>query len=65
MKPKYYKSGPGDVIDFCLHHNIGFAEGNIIKYIVRAGKKGEALEDLNKAKEYLNRLIENHVAKLE
>ena len=33
---------------------IGFYKGNIIKYVVRAGKKGSALEDLLKAKSYIN-----------
>lgn len=40
-------------LDFCL--------GNVIKYISRAGKKGEwkHREDLEKAAWYLNRAIEN------
>lgn len=37
--------------DFCL--------GNVIKYISRAGKKNNTLEDLKKAQWYLNRKIEN------
>ena len=60
MKPTYYKSGQFDVIDFCFHHGLGFSEGNVIKYIVRAGKKDNELEDLNKAKEYLTRLIKQY-----
>jgi len=58
-KPKYYKAGEFDVIEFCNRHELGFSEGNIIKYITRAGKKDSKtkLEDLNKAKEYLDRLI--------
>jgi hypothetical protein len=40
-------------LDFCL--------GNVVKYISRAGKKGEwkHLEDLKKAQWYLNRAINN------
>jgi hypothetical protein len=38
-------------LDFCL--------GNVIKYISRAGKKGDALEDLKKARWYLDREISN------
>lgn len=33
---------------------IGFYKGNIIKYVVRAGKKESAVEDLLKAKSYIN-----------
>lgn len=38
---------------------LGFCLGNAVKYISRAGKKGAALEDLQKAAWYLNREIEN------
>lgn len=39
---------------------IGFCKGNVIKYVVRAGKKdGEsALSDYCKARDYLEELIE-------
>ena len=33
---------------------IGFCKGNIIKYVIRAGKKGNAVKDLKKAKDYIN-----------
>lgn len=36
---------------------LGFCLGNAVKYICRAGKKGDALEDLQKAAWYLNREI--------
>ena len=36
---------------------LGFALGNCLKYISRAGKKGDALEDLLKARWYLDREI--------
>lgn len=38
-------------LDFCL--------GNAVKYISRAGKKNDALEDLRKAQWYLNRAVAN------
>lgn len=53
-KPDYY--GKLDVLKFCLENNIPFCEGNIIKYVVRYTKKN-GLEDLKKAREYLDRLI--------
>lgn len=36
----------------------GFLRGNAIKYVARAGKKGDEVEDLRKARHYLDRLIE-------
>lgn len=37
---------------------LGFCLGNTVKYICRAGKKGDRLEDLKKAAWYLNHEIE-------
>ncbi len=37
---------------------LGFHLGNAVKYVARAGKKGDALEDLKKARWYLDRLIQ-------
>lgn len=37
---------------------IGFLRFNAVKYLARAGSKGEALEDYRKAQHYLARLIE-------
>tara|TARA_R110000744_G_C19362488_1_gene561552 strand:+ start:359 stop:514 length:156 start_codon:yes stop_codon:yes gene_type:complete len=36
---------------------LGFCLGNVIKYVLRAGKKDDALEDLKKARWYLDREI--------
>jgi hypothetical protein len=44
-------------IDFIYFNDIPFIEGNIIKYILRHKKKN-GLEDLKKAKHYLEILIE-------
>lgn len=37
---------------------IGFYKGNIIKYVVRAGHKNDAVEDLRKAKSYIDFYLE-------
>lgn len=37
----------------------GFCLGNTIKYVARAGKKGSKIEDLKKARFYLDREITN------
>lgn len=43
-----------------LKHGRGFCLGNTVKYIARAGKKGDRVEDLKKALWYLQREIEAH-----
>jgi len=48
--------------DFIIANDLNFLEGNIIKYVVR--KKGDRLEDLEKARHYLDKLIEYHVEHL-
>ena len=56
IKPTYYGSGI-DVIEFCLRNNLTFMQGNVIKYVTRYKDKN-GIEDLEKAKEYIDRLIE-------
>jgi hypothetical protein len=57
--PDHYDSDANlDVIDFCHMYNISFSRGNIIKYLVRAGRKDNELKDLYKALDYLQREIE-------
>lgn len=54
--PKYYKNKKIEPIDYIESNNLGFHEGNIIKYITRYKEK-DKLNDLIKAQWYLNRLI--------
>lgn len=51
---------PWDIIDSSFNHAeaIGFYKGNAIKYIMRAGSKGPAREDYEKAVHYLEKLLE-------
>lgn len=44
-------------IDFIMANNLNFPEGNIVKYVSRHKDKG-GLEDLKKARHYLDFLIE-------
>ena len=55
--PKHYTNGKIEPIDFINGNNMDYLEGNIIKYISRYKFKN-GLEDLEKAKFYLNMLIE-------
>lgn len=61
-KPAHYSGMAVDVIDFCLHNGIPYPEGNIIKYVCRWRKKG-GIADLEKARDYLDRLIAHEKSK--
>jgi hypothetical protein len=53
----YKNSKEYDVIDICKDYNLNFLRGNVIKYVIRAGKKEDELMDLLKAVDYLEREI--------
>lgn len=57
--PSHYTSGGIEVIEAIDAWKLDFALGNAVKYIARAGKKDPAktLEDLKKARWYLDRAI--------
>lgn len=56
--PPHYTQGKIEVIDFIEDQQFPYHLGNVIKYISRAGRKGDKLEDLKKAQWYLARYIE-------
>lgn len=58
IRPDYYKSGGLEAFDVIDAFELDFNLGNAFKYIARAGKKGDKVEDLRKAVTYLNREIE-------
>jgi hypothetical protein len=49
---------PYEAIKVIEAWSLGFCLGNTIKYISRAGKKGDLVEDLKKARWYLDRAIQ-------
>jgi hypothetical protein len=55
--PKHYTSHPSGIECIQITEHYGFNLGNVIKYIWRAEEKGAPLEDLKKAKWYLEREI--------
>ena len=57
--PPHYTAGGIEVIDFIEAKGLGYHLGNVIKYVTRAGMKGNKLEDLRKAQWYLYRAIDN------
>lgn len=57
--PQHYKQKvqPIDLIEaFDLNFNLG----NVVKYVSRAGRKGDTLEDLEKAFYYLKREMQKY-----
>lgn len=60
--PEHYTDGGIETIDFIQakldeEQFYGYCLGNAMKYLSRAGKKGDWREDLRKAVWYLNRAI--------
>lgn len=55
--PSHYTTGKIEVIDFIEDKELGYRLGNTIKYIARAEHKGNKLQDLEKARWYLDREI--------
>ena len=59
INPSYYTQSEVEPITAIEAWGLGFCLGNAVKYIPRAGKKGDRLEDLKKARWYLDREIAN------
>lgn len=57
--PTHYTRGGIEVIDFIEDQALSYRLGNVVKYVTRAGHKNNALEDLKKARWYLDREIKN------
>jgi len=55
--PPHYTATAIEPIQAIEAWGLGFCLGNCVKYIARAGRKGPALEDLKKARWYLERQI--------
>jgi rRNA processing protein Krr1/Pno1 len=57
--PPHYQSASGiEAIDVIEAFGLGFHRGNAVKYLLRAGRKGDTLTDLKKAAWYLSREID-------
>ena len=61
IHPTHYggKDNPYEAIKVIEAWEAGFNLGNTLKYISRAGKKDNIIQDLEKALFYLNREIQN------
>jgi hypothetical protein len=55
--PPHYQAGGMEAIEVIEAFALGFHLGNVIKYVLRADRKGVSVEDLKKARWYLDREI--------
>jgi hypothetical protein len=58
----HYKSKAIQPWDYIVSNELGFLEGNAVKYLSRWREKN-GIEDLQKAKHYIDKLIEVEIAK--
>jgi hypothetical protein len=56
--PRHYNKHPSGVECIQVTEHMSFNLGNCVKYIWRAGEKGNRIEDLKKAAWYVNREIQ-------
>lgn len=62
--PAHYTSHPSGVECITVTEHMCFNVGNAIKYLWRADLKGSALEDLEKARWYVDREIKKRTEKI-
>lgn len=60
--PKHYGSHPSGIEVIEIVRWMNFNLGNVVKYVLRADYKGNAIEDLEKAAWYLNDEIQKRKA---
>lgn len=53
----HYKTKAIQPVQYCMANNVGFMEGSVIKYVTRWREKN-GVEDLKKARHFLDMLIE-------
>ena len=57
-QPPHYTAHPSGVECIQITEHMNFCLGNAIKYVWRAGLKGDSLDDLKKAEWYIRREID-------
>jgi hypothetical protein len=55
IRPAHYTYSAIEPIDVIEAWQLGFHLGNVVKYLARAGRKGNRMQDLLKARWYLDR----------
>jgi hypothetical protein len=59
--PTHYTSHPSGIECIQITEHMNFCVGNAIKYLWRDGLKGNAIDDLKKARWYIDREIQRKV----
>ncbi len=60
VEGNHYRDVKIQPIEYITKNGLNYAEGNVVKYVSRWRKKG-GIEDLRKAKHYIDLLIEEAV----
>ena len=56
--PAHYADGRDhEPIDVIIDWDLGYLDGQVVKYLSRLGRKDSALQDAKKAQFYMNRLV--------
>lgn len=61
--PAHYVAGGIEAIDVIEQFGLGFHLGNVVKYVLRSDRKGAPVEDLKKARWFLDREISRREAR--
>lgn len=61
--PDHYTKGGIETYDFIKAKGLSYELGNVVKYVSRANHKGKRLEDLQKARWYLDAAIKQEEAR--
>jgi len=64
MRPKHYQHGGIEPIDYIQANDMNFCAGNVVKYVTRYPYKS-GLDDLKKARQYLDFLIETEIKRID
>lgn len=56
--PAHYRASPSGIEVIQITEHMGFCLGNAVKYIMRCDHKNDAIEDLEKAKWYIDRELQ-------
>lgn len=57
--PSHYAFGRDfEPIDVIIDWELGYLEGQVVKYLARLGRKDDAVQDAKKAQFYLKRLVQ-------
>jgi len=65
INPPHYTSHPSGVQAIEVAEQWGWCLGNVFKYMIRAGRKGDAIEDFCKARWYLAREIDRRQCRVD